>query len=261
LFFIQNYISGFGWALYGVSWSLAIEEHFYFGFGITLYYSLKYKLIKLSNSNSLSADTFIKAIIIIIMILCFFLRIAHNIMNESDFKRNFTMTHLRIDSLLMGVLVSYYYYFRNDVMRIFYTKYKIYLIIVPLFLLGFTPFIEPLQSFFTKTIGFSMVYIAFGLILFVFLLSTSVNKKLNYFFGNKLVDYISRIGVDSYAIYISHAFVLVAVHKIYDKNFDENQYISFTIYFFLSIYSGRFISLFIESYFLKLREKYFPNRI
>jgi len=42
LLFIQNYVYGWGYA-FGPSWSLAIEEHFYFGFALLFFIFLRHK--------------------------------------------------------------------------------------------------------------------------------------------------------------------------------------------------------------------------
>ena len=46
---------------------------------------------------------------------------------------NFTMTHLRIDSLLMGVLVAYFYHFKLELIKSFTEKYN-YLLLLFIFL-------------------------------------------------------------------------------------------------------------------------------
>ncbi len=45
LFFVQNYVNGWGYA-YSASWSLAVEEHFYFGLALFLWLIFNKKIIR-----------------------------------------------------------------------------------------------------------------------------------------------------------------------------------------------------------------------
>lgn len=108
LTFTQNYIHGWGYA-YAASWSLAVEEHFYFGFAILLWISLRNNYVKLKVESNLKGSSRVEVFIYSTMILCLIFRVLSNL-TPYNYARNFTMTHLRIDSLLAGVLISYLYY-------------------------------------------------------------------------------------------------------------------------------------------------------
>ena len=93
LLFMQNYVG----RLWGHTWSLAIEEHFYIGFAVLLsvagYFSRGLQWIP-----RLCTFTFV---------LCLGLRIlVWQSTNEFRFDAQVTPTHLRIDSLMAGVLLS-----------------------------------------------------------------------------------------------------------------------------------------------------------
>jgi peptidoglycan/LPS O-acetylase OafA/YrhL len=72
---------------------------------------------------------------------------------------------------------------------------------------------------------------------------------------------VSKIGYCSYSIYIIHSFVnafadkMQATYHLYHNNF---------LHFFLtsaiSIFAGLLMTHSIEKYFLKIRDKYYPNR-
>ena len=162
--FIQNYTNGLGY-LNPASWSMAIEEHFYIGLVIVLWISLKKQWIKLEVvENSTFKLGKIEIVIFSLFILCYVLRYYSNLNIPEIGAKSFTMTHLRIDSLFAGVLVSYFYHFRISYLeKILNNKRIIFLVI--LLCLSWTPFINSGNSFFVKTLGFSLLYVAFSLLL------------------------------------------------------------------------------------------------
>jgi peptidoglycan/LPS O-acetylase OafA/YrhL len=110
--FTQNYFWGWGYA-YQASWSLAVEEHFYFGLTFFLWLLLKRKPTFIHKKGFVIT-------IVSMLVLCLVLRLAANFIFETDSVRLFTMTQFRIDSLLSGVLVSHFYHFRNEQLNAFF---------------------------------------------------------------------------------------------------------------------------------------------
>ena len=249
--FLQNYIWGWGYA-YSASWSLAIEEHFYFGLSLFLWLAFKNNWIKLKVAADSKQLSQMEILIPCIMLFCLGLRFMSNTLYPFEMAKNTTMTHLRIDSLLAGVLVSYLYHFRLDYLKSFYEKYKYPSFILAAVLLTFTHFLEAVTSFFVKTIGFTCLYISFSIILINFLLNERINDKLNGLFTKPVVSLISRIGFCSYSIYIIHT----AVNKIHFSN----DYLTFLVTTTLSVLCGIIMTDYIEGFFLNIRDKYYPNR-
>lgn len=261
LFFIQNYVYGWGYA-YFPSWSLAVEEHFYFSFAILLWLGIKYACIDLKTDVGRKISNF-EIGIIIIMISCLIARIISNIYFQGNGDKNFTMSHLRIDSLLAGALVSYLYYFRKEKLVLFFQSYKLPLMIFSFALLSFTPFVDFEDSFLVRTFGFTFLYLSFAILLIYFLLNGNINRQLDALFSQTGVDVISKIGFSSYSIYIIHGFVnfiFALLNNFFLRNI-LNQTVLFFITSFTSIILGILMTLHIEKYFLNSREKYFPNRI
>jgi peptidoglycan/LPS O-acetylase OafA/YrhL len=260
--FTQNFINGYGWA-YPASWSLAVEEHFYFGLAFFLWLATKYKFIKFHKEDRpknkiLSFPYFILAV----LFFCFCLRILGNYYFPSQQVRLFTNTQFRIDSLLAGVLISYFFYFqRNRLERFFYT-YKYLLFLVPILGLAWTPFFDPITSVFVKTIGFSLLYISFGIILITFLIAKDIVVVLNKMFSSIVVSAISKVGYCSYSIYVIHLFIIFMGYRLFSVfNIYFNHYLFFIIAFSLSILVGMFMTYKIERYFLSIRDKYFSSRV
>lgn len=260
LFFIQNYISGWGYA-YAASWSLAIEEHFYFGFAVLLWVCIRRNIFKL-NKNTLGITRF-EILVIIILVVCFCLRMYSNIYFPDNSVKNFTMSHLRVDSLFAGVLVSYLYYFRAAILKHYFNRFKKIMLPISFVLLLFTPLIDPIGSFYIKTFGFSLLYVSFSILLLYFLLEETINYKLNKYFSSKFVNILASIGRASYSIYIIHTLV-----NYYFKLTSElllgkelNHFIVFGATTLISVLLGGLMTKYVEGYFLKIRDEWFPTRI
>ena len=249
--FMQNYLWGWGYA-FGPGWSVAIEEHFYVGLSLLLWTVFNKGLIPLKVEKTDRNIGELENIILATMFCCLLLRISSNILYPEEMVRNTTMTHLRIDSLLAGVLVAYLYYFRLDYLKSLYEKRKNTLLIIAFCLLSYTPFIEPLPSFFVKTLGFAFLYIAFGILLIHFLLEDKINETLNTLFTKPIVSVVSRIGFCSYSIYVIHPF--------FNRIHFTNEYLTILVTIVLSVIGGMLMTYYIENYFLKLRDKYYPSR-
>ncbi|MDQ5928954.1 MAG: Peptidoglycan/LPS O-acetylase OafA/YrhL, contains acyltransferase and SGNH-hydrolase domain [Bacteroidota bacterium] len=261
-FFIQNYVYGWGYA-YVPSWSLAVEEHFYFGFVLLLWLVIKSDSFNFKNNFKVFNVSKFEILLISIMVLPLIMRLISSVYFTENGSRNITMTHLRIDSLLAGVLISYLYYFKRDKLTSFFAINKIKLLVLSLLLISFTPFIDFEESIFVRTFGFTFVYVAFGILILHFLTDISINNQLNTFLSKPIVDCISKIGFSSYSIYIIHGFInwFFALINTFVLNGIISQTFTFIITSIISVLSGMFMTFYIENYFLKMRNKYYPSRI
>jgi peptidoglycan/LPS O-acetylase OafA/YrhL len=261
LTFTQNYICGYGYS-YPASWSLAVEEHFYLCLTILIWLGIKYNKANFQYKNNfVIGSSQFQIIVFFFIILSIALRLFSNIYFPYQFIKNFTMTHLRIDSLLTGVLISFLYHFKLDYLKKFFYAKKIFLIIICILGLSWTPFIEPTHSFFVKTLGFTFLYISFGIILVFFLLTKNINQKLNNVFSEKVVNIISEIGLCSYSIYIIHTAVnWVNAGSIRHYRLYNNHYINFLLTTTISVLIGMLMTYYIEKKFLSLRNKLYPSR-
>ncbi|GAA4397891.1 hypothetical protein GCM10023187_07810 [Nibrella viscosa] len=165
----------------------------------------------------------------------------------------------------MGVLIAYLYFFRFECFEKKFEAYRRQLLAFAFFGLLWTPFIEPLPSFFAKTIGFTLLYMSFGSILTFFLMEKNINTLLDKIFTQKIVNMVSLIGYCSYSIYIIHTFAIYLSTKVfinfqlYEANFSA--YLFFVTAASLSILAGILMTYRVEKYFLQIRNKYYPSRI
>ncbi|MDB5272943.1 MAG: Peptidoglycan/LPS O-acetylase OafA/YrhL, contains acyltransferase and SGNH-hydrolase domain [Chitinophagaceae bacterium] len=262
--FLQNYVNGWGYA-FAPSWSLAVEEHFYFGLTFLLWYVTNKKKTGLYEEESYDRIGRFERIVFLVMIVCLVCRVVQNIALPNLTSRNFTMTHLRIDSLLAGVLVAYLFYFKRVYLEHKFVSYKTTSLLLAFLLLAFTPFLNENDSFFVKTIGFTFVYISFSIILIHVLLTPAINDQLNTLFGKCVVTFLSKVGVYSYAIYIIHTFVnhvmdQLPLYVIQEYLKIDAKYIVFPLSIALSVFCGKWMTEFVEQFFLGIRDRYYPSR-
>jgi peptidoglycan/LPS O-acetylase OafA/YrhL len=170
LTFTQNYIG----RLWNHTWSLAVEEHFYIGLAILVWYTKRFDLIPL--------------LFAFVAIACLLQRLwfaeTHGI--------NLFPTNFRIDSLMFGVLISYCWHFKG--MRLAEYRWPLLIIgtlmLVPLF------FFDSANSSLVFVVGLTWIYLAAGMILVA---------ALN--FEAKTLTPLAKIGMYSYSIYLWHMFV------------------------------------------------------
>ncbi len=262
MFFVQNYVWGWGWS-YIPTWSLAVEEHFYIMLVLFLTFVFRSNLLHKNFSFLSKKLNYFQTLLVFVFILCLVMRFYNNMYHPEYDEKNLTMTHLRIDSLLAGVFVAYLYYFKQNWLTNFFNSYKKWFKFIIIPLLIFTPFIDFEESFFVRTIGFTMLYFAFSLVLIYFLLDADINKKINFLFSKNIVSIISKIGFSSYSIYLIHGFVgiLISLFFNYVLQLQINLILLFIINVVASVLAGMFITNYVEKYFLRIRDKYYPNRI
>jgi peptidoglycan/LPS O-acetylase OafA/YrhL len=257
IFFLQNYLPAF----WGHHWSLALEEHFYL-----LLSFLVFVLVRLSN---LENRRLFYGLTVAIFVGCLIIRLTTNLYISPE-SANFTQTHLRLDSLFAGSFIAYLHHFRLESLTAFFYRFKRFLYIMAIVPLFFVPFWSVLNSFFIKTVGFTLIYLAFACLLLIFLFTPAVSEKLKRILTKNGYAIFTTIGFYSYGIYLFHEYlirILSAEPYLAEPQFDSPRIFtkwavaSFLIYFAGSIVIGIFASKIIEKPFLNLRDKFFPRRI
>ena len=242
-FFVQNYFGG-SWEH---TWSLGVEEHFYL--------LLPLLLIFLCHRNANHSDKFksIPWICFGLVAVCLTLRLIVSLQSPYDFGTHQARTHLRLDGLFFGVMLSYFYHYYPDFLaRLQPFKYGL----LVLGLVTISPaFIFQIEStFFIYTFGLTLVYFGFGLIL----LAALTEKKLEHpwFSG------IAYIGSRSYSIYLWHWPLAIwsgALVKYLFGGFG-NWWLYASSYFSGAIIVGIVMSELMEYPVIRLRDRIFPSR-
>lgn len=242
IFFIQSYHFG----IWPHTWSLAVEEHFYIG--------LTFLVVLLIKTNQLEKVKNITFLFLGLSLLILCLRIYTVIAYQYTNLTHHFATHLRIDSLLFGVLIAYYNNFKKESFVLFFQRRRKLLYALSALLLSPVMVLSEEHSY-NNTIGVTFIYTGFGIILSLFITDVHINKKLNHLFGRRLINMISFTGYCSYAIYLFH-FPL----RKYVLALELPTPANFPAYFFGSIVFGIFLSKTVEHRILKLKDKWYPKR-
>jgi peptidoglycan/LPS O-acetylase OafA/YrhL len=249
--FMQNYFTG----LWGHTWSLAVEEHFYILLPLTLVC-----LARLAPSDRPFRR--IPVLFLVVAVLCLAARVATWRLMEFQYNTHFQRSHLRFDSLLFGVLLSYYFNFESARVSRWTGPYR-----KPLFFACFLAILPclilPNSNPWVYTIGFSLAYMSFGGLLLLTLFDESgklvVNKK-----SGIAERALAGIGVFSYSIYLWHVPIAMAFGPfnswLEEQHVQANPYGLFILYLLVSIAFGSGLSKLLELPLLRFRDRVVPRR-
>lgn len=242
----QNYIG----AIWGHTWSLAVEEHFYLALPLMLAF--------LMNRRPGSSDPFraLPYIFLGVALACLALRIANSMKYPvHDHRIHYEPSHLRFDTLFFGVFLSYLHNFRPEILQKLMTnpwRFPVSVVSV----LGFVPAVFlPTTDPFVYTVGFTLIYIGFGAMLVLSLYKE--NRKRPQ--PGIITRAIGAMGVYSYTLYLWHVPMAQIFAAIAARFGMVNQYLLHALYFAASIVVGVATSKLVEIPVLKLRERLFPS--
>ena len=190
--FLQNYFRG----IWGYTWSLAIEEHFYLALPMIL-------LVMQSFDKSVDPFRHIPKLSLIICCVALLLRVSLAWKPEQYF--HLVQTPFRIDGLLFGVTLSYYRVFHPRVFERISTSIGV----LPAGMIAMaTLMIAPVENPLVHTLGFTVVFLGFGL-----LLSRAVDFTPGPY-TSTVIRSLANIGIYSYSIYLWHVPVMRFAHYL-----------------------------------------------
>lgn len=249
LFHLQNYL---GTPL-GHTWSLAVEEHFYLALPLLL------ALIARNPAGGASPlPRALPAITVAVCLACLGCRL-HDVGGSTPLWLLRHRSHLRIDSLLFGVLLAYLRFNRPEFWRRLASRPLALstagmVALAPMLVLG-----RDDQGPFVMTVGYTLLYFGYGLILTAM---TSVPMPLSL-----PTRALSFVGRHSYPIYLCHIDlardpVQWAVRSIAWGGARELIWLTtMAAYLAAATLVGVLLGSLVEAPALALRDRLFPSRL
>jgi peptidoglycan/LPS O-acetylase OafA/YrhL len=249
LFYFQNY----GFALCLHTWSLAVEEHFYFLLA-GLFFILRWRA---GPGQPINFNA-IPNLFLTVAVLCLTFRfitwaVILSATNENQHWFIYA-DHALLDSLFFGVLLSYLWHHHwNEQMRqkIISFRWLFALAGLGLLLPGVVPMMD-MQWF--RIFGFILIYLGAGCLLLSCL-------ALDYFPCPIFIKWLASMGKYSYSVYLWHWIVGDCLFPLFDlrSNTRLSLIVNALTYFALSWLFGIFMAKIIEFPILRLRDRWFPS--
>jgi peptidoglycan/LPS O-acetylase OafA/YrhL len=169
--------------------------------------------------------------------------------------RNVFNSHIRFDSLFLGVILSYFYRYKKNTTVKFFTDNRYVLWPVAL-ALACQPFFIELFDLYMYTAGFSLISLGFGMILLL-LLSNPESPFYSRVKNVAPLKWITFVGYYSYTVYLWHipAEALISKYNLY---YTVPTFPLFCIYLCSCVGIGFVFAKLVEIPMLKIRERYFP---
>jgi len=237
LLFVQSYAP----YIWGHTWSLAVEEHFYVALAILL--------VWLSKRHVRQPFACIPRLFAIVALAELALRGLMAYTRPFEFYTHVFPSHLRMDALLCGVAVSYAYRYHRLLFLATVRRWRRLLTLSSMGLLS-TAFIFPLESPLMTSVGLTAVYLGAASLLAVALTrdepSHVVWRALAY------------LGAHSYSVYLWHVPARVWVFEPLTAHVALSWPVYTVTYWALSLIPGIAMSKLIEYPVLRLRDRYIP---
>ena len=246
VFFVQNY----GPAMWNHTWTLAIEEHFYLFIGLLLFFSARRK--------SARPFAYLPVFFVAFAFLLQVLRITEALLFEYSHEIHLFPSHLRFDSLLFGVLLSYFYRFHRQRLTDWVNRRRRLVGLVS-FCMVLPPFFMQLETeIFIYTTGLLFLYFGFGGLLLLSLLRATESDRAPSITKRT----VARIGFYSYSIYLWHMpvknWLLPWTNGLLGRRLPY--FVELAYYLVSAVLVGVVLAIAIETPFLRLRDKFFPSR-
>jgi peptidoglycan/LPS O-acetylase OafA/YrhL len=259
--FVQNY----GSPLWTHTWSLAVEEQFYlllaFVVGVTI--ALAKMRRRAGEPFHFPVPGFVGVAVVALALRC---ATAWLVPPDVRLELHLAPTHLRLDSLLFGVLLSYLFHFHGARLGQFVGDRR--RAIAWLALVCLVPcLIWPVTSVVMQTVGFTLLYLGFGGVLLLSLYRTgpSATTRWSRLVGRPVgvaTAMIAWLGVYSYSIYLWHmpvqAWTAIGLARM--ARWAPSSGLEWALYFVEGIAVGVGMAKLIEGPGLALRNRLVPSR-
>jgi peptidoglycan/LPS O-acetylase OafA/YrhL len=255
--YLQNYLP----PVWGPTWSLAVEEHFYFVLAAAFFVMVR----RGSREDPFRSLVYIVAVLALLVLG---LRVYTALTLPYTDRTHFFRTHLRLDGIAWGVLLSYLYHFRRTDLLAFLDRNRVWVAAASAVLL-LPPFIWTLgESWILTTVGLTAVDLGFaGLLILSITHPPRLSPRLHRALGAPLARGLAALGFYSYSIYLWH----MPVTNWLMESLRRHGWFAFgpptlawtldlAVYVGGSIVLGIIMAKAVEGPSLKLRDRLFPSR-
>jgi peptidoglycan/LPS O-acetylase OafA/YrhL len=255
IFFLQNY--GLG-GLIDVSWSLAVEEHFYFLFAFIATWLVRRQQHKADESGQAFALRVFKPVAVLALILmgaCWIWRCAAFLpMGDREIAAisPTPQTHFRIDALFAGAALAWLWFsgWNPRVLSHAWTRLPLLLLAMGTLALNAIPS-SHLSLQFKKTHYLLMLTLAAAALIWL-----SLRWKPG---ENPLWSVLAAIGRHSYCIYLVHVPLFRLLNKVIADRFDGWHGLAHAaIAWTAAVLAGMVMTRLVETPALRLRDRWFP---
>ncbi len=247
LAFLQNY----GPAMWPHTWSLAVEEHFYLLLGLSLF------LIERRRGAGSRRDALLAGCAAV-LVGCLVARIIETSTMPYSIKKHLCATHLRLDSLAFGVLLSYFFHFHPEATASFFRGFRWAILAVSLLLIASVAGQKLETSDYVHTFGLTSLYLGFGALMMLALYSSTAERASRTGIG-RILGYT---GARSYSVYLWHVPVVYGLNwLVRPLRVAEPQWlpvVEWPVYVVLAFLVGVLAANLIELPVMKLRDRLFP---
>jgi peptidoglycan/LPS O-acetylase OafA/YrhL len=243
VFFVQSYLPG----TYGHFWSLSVEEHFYVLLPLSLYFGLR-----IARGRSMNPFQWIPTAFLVLAVLLLAARAATwKWLHPYDLQTHHFPSHLRLDSLMFGVFLSYLAHFQGQRLNGFVDR-NYWPVLGGSLLLLAPIWIMNQDNPMVYTLGFTLLYLGYGGLMMVMLRTEMPTEGA----PRAALSRIATIGKHSYSIYLWHIPVLVGLQW---TKLTEQPY-AVALYFGATLGIGIGLSLLVDIPVLRLRDRLWPSR-
>lgn len=246
--FVQNYFYG----LFRHTWSLAVEEHFYLLLSVLLAV-----LVRVRRQEPFAM---LPRLIVWVLVSVLIMRAVNfAVRDKIRLHTHLYATHLRLDSLLFGVLLSYYYHYRPAELQSWYRRHRAIILIASPLLVAPAFVLSLADSRLIYTAGLTMLYLGYAGFLLAAIYDLNLEKRS---WPVRICGaLLAFIGFFSYSIYLWHTFALSYVAVFADAIGLELTHARFTVIgCLMAVLVGWLAARIIEIPFLRLRDRLLPSR-
>jgi peptidoglycan/LPS O-acetylase OafA/YrhL len=232
-------------------WTLAVEEHFYLGLPLLLLMLLRI------NASAQTCLKFLPSFCAFMMVACPLARICMRHLSANYLYQ----TPLRVDGLFAGVLLAYIWHYHHQTLLPLLKRPSLLFLGGSFCLLPMT--VVDHERLFTHTVGYSLLYTGYGLILLAMMSSTEYDGAMRRLFDTGFARGLAFLGSFSYPIYLVHMLCFNLVDwflKSHLINVSETLrwLIGWLACLGLSVGTGIAVGLLLEKPILALRNQILP---